>query len=267
MIGRRLWILVGALLVFQAFIVCSEYKTGESFGGKSSNERWTLGLPWSPWYERTWSSNEWEGLGNSCLRFVSLSSGMFWVGVVMLWGAWFTWDFAAEMEAEKRAKMVQHTTPTRRQLKFDSLDDIVCDAENLLAKGYDKAGQWDFAQVCNHCTLWVKYPLDGFPKLPLWLKPIFLVVKRTVLPKLERQMRETKTMPAGMSTAPMTVFPPGQDEAAALAGLKLQLERYKTHAGPMHPSPLRGLLSLAEWEDTAKTHCAHHLSFLVPKAG
>ena len=259
MVGRRLWILVGALLVAQAFIICYENKTDDWF---RANERWTIGLPWSPWYERTWWANELEGGGNSHLRFVSLSSGMFWVGVMMLWGAWFTRSFATEMEAEKRAKM---TPPTRRQLRFSTLDDIVGDAENLLANGYDKTGNWDLAQVCNHCALWVKYPLDGFPKLPLWLKPIFFVVKRTVLPKLERQMRETKTMPVGMSTAPMTVFPPGQDEAAALAGLKLQLERYKTHTGPMHSSPLRGQLSLVEWEDTAKTHCAHHLSFLVPK--
>ena len=55
MIGRRLWILVGALLVAQAFYVSYENKTDDWF---SANERWTIGLPWSPWYERTWWSNE-----------------------------------------------------------------------------------------------------------------------------------------------------------------------------------------------------------------
>lgn len=110
MIGRRLWILVGALLVAQAFYVSYANKTDDWF---SANERWTIGLPWSPWYERTWWSNEWEGGGNSRLRFVSLSSGMFWIGAVMLWGAWYTKDFAAEMEAEKRARMLHDSEPPR----------------------------------------------------------------------------------------------------------------------------------------------------------
>ena len=59
MIGRRLWILVGALLVAQAFFVRYENKTDDWF---SANERWTIGLPWSPWYERTWWSNELEAV-------------------------------------------------------------------------------------------------------------------------------------------------------------------------------------------------------------
>src|SRR6267154_220194 len=111
----------------------------------------------------------------------------------------------------------------RRKLRFATLDDIIRDAEHLHAAGYEKTGKWDLAQICNHCALWVKYPLDGFPPLPLWLKPIFWVIKRTMLPKLERQIREEKMMPAGMGTAPMTVFKPGEDEAKAVAFLVEQL--------------------------------------------
>ena len=153
----------------------------------------------------------------------------------------------------------------RRQLRFASLDDIIEDAEHLHAVGYEKTGQWGLAQICNHCALWVKYPMDGFPKLPLWLKPIFWVVKRTVLVKLEKRMREEKTMPTGMSTAPMTVFSPGDDEAKAVADLVEQVNRWKNYTGPTHPSPLRGSLSAADWIETHLVHCAHHLSFLVPK--
>ena len=42
-----------------------------------------------------------------------LSSGMFWVGAVMLWGAWYTRGFAAEMEAEKRAKIMHDFKSSR----------------------------------------------------------------------------------------------------------------------------------------------------------
>ncbi len=153
----------------------------------------------------------------------------------------------------------------RRDLQFATLDDITRDVENLHAAGYEKTGKWDLAQICNHCALWLKYPMDGFPPLPWFMKPVFWIVKRTVLPKFERQVREEKKMPTGMSTAPMTVFPAGEDEAKAVALLREQVERMKTFEGPWQPSPLRGVLPKDDQVNSALVHCAHHLSFLVPR--
>lgn len=153
----------------------------------------------------------------------------------------------------------------RRNLRFQSLDDIIADAENLHTRGYEKIGNWDLAQVCNHCACWVKYPMDGFPKPPLMVKLVFAIIKRTMLPKVKRQMKDERTFPPGLKTAPMTIFQPGQDDAAAVANLKRELERMKTFTGPMQPSPLMGLLSKEEWVDSHLVHIGHHLSFLVPK--
>lgn len=153
----------------------------------------------------------------------------------------------------------------RRKLRFSSLDDIIQDAEHLHAVGYEKTGNWDLAQICNHCACWVKYPMDGFPKPPLFMKFVFFIIKRTVLPKVQRQMKEERTFPPGMNTAPFTVFPAGQDEPAAVANLKGELERMKAFTGPMQVSPLLGLQSKEQWVDSHLVHCGHHLSFLVPK--
>lgn len=154
----------------------------------------------------------------------------------------------------------------RRQLRLNSLDEIIADAENLHTRGYEKTGQWDLAQICNHCACWVRYPMDGFPQPPWYLKPLLVVLKHTLMKKIEKQMKQDRTFPKGVSTAPMTVFPAGQDESSAVLNLKNELLRMKTFAGPMHPSPLRGLLSKDEWVQTHLVHCAHHLSFLVPKS-
>lgn len=154
----------------------------------------------------------------------------------------------------------------RRRLRFHSLDEIIVEAENLHTRGYEKTGQWDLAQICNHCACWVKYPMDGFPRLPWYLKPVFFVLKHTLMKKIEKQMKDDRTFPQGVSTAPMTVFPAGQDESAAVLNLKNELSRMKTFTGPMHASPLRGLLPKDEWVDSHLVHCAHHLSFLVPKS-
>ena len=44
----------------------------------------------------------------------------------------------------------------------------MADAENLLARGYDRAGNWDLAQVRGRTSAeWMRFPIDGFPKLPV----------------------------------------------------------------------------------------------------
>ena len=48
------------------------------------------------------------------------------------------------------------------------------------------------------------------------------------------------------------------------AKLKEVAERFKAHAGPIHPSPLFGAMTKDEALQLQLTHCAHHLSFLIP---
>ena len=49
----------------------------------------------------------------------------------------------------------------RRPLQFNSLAEIVAEAEHLHQGGYDPAGKWDLAQVCGHLADWSSYPMDG----------------------------------------------------------------------------------------------------------
>lgn len=37
----------------------------------------------------------------------------------------------------------------RRKLRFERLEDAVADAENLLARGYHKTGNWDLTPCCH----------------------------------------------------------------------------------------------------------------------
>jgi hypothetical protein len=156
-------------------------------------------------------------------------------------------------------------TATRRQLRFASLDDVVRDAETLLAKGYTKAGNWDLAQVCNHLSDWLSFPVDGFPKMPIFLRPIFWVMRKTVgRKKFEGYVRD-QSFPPGKPTMPQTVHQPGGDDKAAVAKLRDTAERFKAHTGFIHPSPLFGPLTKDEALAMQLVHCAHHLSFLVPR--
>jgi hypothetical protein len=157
------------------------------------------------------------------------------------------------------------TKPERRKLSFATLDDVVRDAENLLARGYDRAGNWDLAQVCSHLAEWMRFPVEGFPKLPLFLRPLFWLFRHTV-GRAKRVKYIAEGMPSGKPTMPQTVAVPGGDPAAAVAKLKEIAERFTAHAGPVHPSPLFGAMTKDEALQLQLKHCEHHLSFLVPKS-
>ncbi|MBP3953806.1 DUF1569 domain-containing protein [Gemmata sp. G18] len=155
--------------------------------------------------------------------------------------------------------------PERRKLTFATLDDAVRDAENLLAKGYNRAGNWDLAQVCFHLAEWMRYPVEGFPKPPLLMRPVFWMARNTIARRMLRKVLEKGEMPPGAPTLKESVAPVGGDPAAAVAKLKAAAGRFKTHTGPFHPSPLLGVLSADEGNKVQVLHCEHHLSFLVPK--
>lgn len=156
------------------------------------------------------------------------------------------------------------TKPERRKLTFATLDDVVRDAENLLAKGYDGAGNWDLAQVCLHLVEWFRAPLDGAPRMPLLLRPAFWIVRHTIGPAMRRKY-VVRGLPSGTPAVRETTFPPGEDAATAVAKLKDVAERFKAHTGPIHPSPVFGAMTKDEALQIQLKHCEHHLSFLIPR--
>lgn len=156
--------------------------------------------------------------------------------------------------------------PERRQLKFDTLSEIVRDAENLLAKGYERAGNWDLSQCCHHLAFWLTCPLDGFGKPPLPIRGILWIIRKTVGPRQLKRILAGGFPPGGM-TDPASVKPSDGDDAAAVMRLKTAVERFEAHEGPILPSPVFGPMTKTTAEQLQRVHAAHHLSFLVPKQG
>jgi hypothetical protein len=154
----------------------------------------------------------------------------------------------------------------RRNLTFATLDEVVADAENLLARGYDRAGNWDLAQVAGHVAEWMRFPLDGFPKAPLLVRPVLWLMKVTAGKKMREKIL-AEGFGAGGRTMPETVPAAGGDEAAAVARLREVAGRWKAHAGGVYPSPLFGAMTKDVALRLQLKHAAHHLSFLVPRSG
>ena len=97
------------------------------------------------------------------------------------------------------------------------------------------------------------------------IRVLLWAMRTTVGPRELRKVLETKAMRSGGPTMPETVPAAGSDEAAAVAKLRAAVERFRDHSGPYHPSPLYGALDRETATRLQLVHCAHHLSFLVPK--
>ena len=154
--------------------------------------------------------------------------------------------------------------PTRRQLSFETLDEAVADAEGLLNSGYRCVGNWDLSQCCHHLAVLMEYPLDGFPsyRFPLNVGNWFL--RQTLAPRMLQKILTTGRWPDRLPTDKRTVPARGGDDSKGVEQLRNAANRLCDHTGPLHASPLLGLLNKQQLIELHRTHTAHHLSFLVP---
>jgi hypothetical protein len=155
---------------------------------------------------------------------------------------------------------------SRRTLVFATLDDAVTDAETLLAKGYDKTGQWNLGQCCGHLANWLGYAMDGFPKAPPPIRLLMWVARNSMGPGiLKKIVADGGTMPSGRPTAPQSVPAADADDREGVARFRETVERVNRFAGTPRPSPFFGPMDRDTWVKLNCVHAAHHLSFLTPK--
>jgi hypothetical protein len=148
----------------------------------------------------------------------------------------------------------------RRALDLRSFEEVLAEVARLQRDGYDRAGQWDLAQICDHCAVWIEYTLDGFPFRIPWFVRMFL--GRWMLRRVLRQ----RQFAAGVPTPQKNLLGPGADLVAAEHRLQRAIDRLQLPAVVTHPSPLFGTLTPDEWRELHLIHCQHHLSFLVPRS-
>jgi Protein of unknown function (DUF1569) len=154
----------------------------------------------------------------------------------------------------------------RRQLEFNNLDEVVIDAENLLAKGYAKAGNWDLAQVSRHVAAWMRFAIDGYPKMGCVMGQMMWLMRHTMGRRILRSILREGRMKEQIPTVPTTVSQPGSDESSAVADLKDAVDRFGKHVGEYHPSSFFGRWTREECLKLNLVHAAHHLSYLIPKS-
>ena len=156
-------------------------------------------------------------------------------------------------------------TASRRSLEFNDFAEVVADIESLHANGYDQLGDWNLGQVCGHAADWMRFPMEGFPRPAFPTRMMLAALKVTVGKRMIRKVLDTKEMPEGNPTLPETVHESAENEQESVEALCEAIRQFEKSDGPFHASPLFGELTRDELIQLHLIHCAHHLSFLVPK--
>ncbi len=147
----------------------------------------------------------------------------------------------------------------RRKLNFASLDEVVADAEKLVASPNSKVlGNWPLSQLITHLARGINGSIDGSAaKAPWFLRIVGPFIKGRLL---------KKRMPSGFKLpkdVEVRFFPAADSPQEALEGLRRAVGRLKTERMTAR-HPILGKLTHEEWTQLHLRHAELHLSFAEP---
>lgn len=146
----------------------------------------------------------------------------------------------------------------RRDLSFNTLDRVMPDVDQLL-EGHETLGNWSLGQICNHLATVVAGSVDGFPFHAPW------IYRKTMGVLRRRKIFKDGRIATGIRH-PIQFSPkPELDARAEAEALRATLRYYAGFQEPLAMHPILGWLTRDEWDRLHRIHCAHHLSFVLPR--
>jgi hypothetical protein len=151
----------------------------------------------------------------------------------------------------------------RRQLHFNSLDDILADVERLAkCQEIRTLGNWSAGKALKHVGTIMHKSIDGFQTRPPWIIRFIVRVffkgrflNKPMSPGFKLPARAAAELIPGETTLP-----------DGLACVREGIHRLKTDP-KRAPSAVLGTLTEDEWTRLHCRHCELHLSFLIPVDG
>jgi hypothetical protein len=144
--------------------------------------------------------------------------------------------------------------PERRQLTFQSLDDVMPEVARLL-EGHTVVGNWSLAQILHHLAITIRSTS----------RPASAVPDATAEQSANRaRFLALDRFPDGRPVPPPFDPPAGLDALVEAPSLARALEQFASAPGPFPAHPMIGPLSGKEWNQFHVLHAAHHLGFAVP---
>jgi hypothetical protein len=147
----------------------------------------------------------------------------------------------------------------RRKIDFHDFGSVAADIDRLHKNGYDKVGQWELCQTCDHLATVMRMSMEGFPSRGPWY------FRKILGPIFKGRFFRKRRMPEGFRAPGFLLPPVGSDEDATVQACKDLLKRVSAYAGEFDQHPFFGKITPEEWRQVHLIHSAHHLSFLIPK--
>jgi Protein of unknown function (DUF1569) len=146
----------------------------------------------------------------------------------------------------------------RREVHYNSFDEIAADAERLLHGGYTQLGNWNLGTMSSHLAKAMQTGLDGFP---VKINPVVRFLARMLLKgKTLKKMNPGFKLPKKAASLAAHV----DEDRAGVAELKAMIERWKREP-QRQAHAFFGKLTGDEWNTLMLRHAEMHMSFLVSK--
>ena len=147
----------------------------------------------------------------------------------------------------------------RRKLDYQSLDEVVADAERLSAGTLTTLGNWSAGQIFRHLATAYNASIDGFKTTFPW--PMRFMAGLFKQKLINGAMPPGIKVPAGLAKEVMPEPTSTEYGLAQLRAAVARLEREPKRA----KHPVFGELSNEEWNKVHLNHAKLHMSFLVPQ--
>lgn len=153
------------------------------------------------------------------------------------------------------------TVQGRRNVSFQSMDDIVADVEKLAASSTSRTiGNWSLDKLIMHLSQTIHGSIDGFKtKAPLAI--------RLIMPFFKSRIINAKELKPGINlpkAAVSAAYPDAGSLQEALDDLRRAVARTKTERmTASHPA--FGKMTHEEWNTLHLRHSEMHLSFALLK--
>lgn len=147
----------------------------------------------------------------------------------------------------------------RRTLRFESLDDVVADAEKLVASPTTKMlGNWPLERLLMHLTTAINGSIDGISARAPWIVRLAAPLFKVSI--LNKGMTPGFNLP---KKAEPSFYPAAASPQEALEKLRAAVARTR-HERMTARHPFLGALTHEEWTKLHLRHAELHLSFAVP---
>jgi hypothetical protein len=159
----------------------------------------------------------------------------------------------------KTGKVDTRRVSGRRDVHYNSLDDLLADAQRLTAGPHHTLGNWSLGMILGHLAQAVNMGIDGssiHAPWPIRVAAAVLMKKRFLRGPIRPGFQLPKKAQGGFLPQPCSA-------EEGLAKLTAAIERWKREP-QRQPHPIFGRMTPEEWDALELRHAELHMSFVVP---